>query len=369
MSEAVPPSPPDPLEAILRLCAAAAPKPWRPDGHARAAGLSAEEFDECLEDLTLDGLVRKAEGTPEAGSGLTLTPRGAEVLNDPAALRRLRDGRAVVPGDRGCVVREAVRRETPPVVTRALLAANVIVFVSTLLLARPDPALLREFLWTSPLGGGGPAVAALVEEAGGISGVGWAAGEYWRLATACFVHVGLFHLLINMVALYRVGAEVERMWGRGRYLVLYAFAGLGGSCLGVALRPQDVLAGASGALCGVVAAAAVWRLCNGRCLPRAVAREMTVNLIINGVLITFISLTPGVSGWGHLGGALAGAAAALALQVQRFGPRPWRWVAPLALVPLAGLGWAFVEYRRTTGPEWAPFRAAAVPRHAPDAPP
>ena len=149
------------------------------------------------------------------------------------------------------------------------------------------------------------------------------------------------------------------MWGRLRYLIIYALSGLDGSCLGLAMRPAAASAGASGALCGVVAAAAVWWLCNGRCLPRALARELRINMLINGVLITLISLMPGVGGWGHLGGALAGAAAALALQAQRFARPPWRWAAPLALLALPWLGYAVIERQRATDPAWAPFGAAA----------
>ena len=359
MSEPAIPGPTHPFEAILRRCAAADPEPWSPRGHAPSLGLSREDLDEYLEDLCLDGLLQRAEGTPESNPGLTLTPPGRGVLNDPAALRRLNEGRAVFPAVRGCVVREAIRRPRRPVVTWLLIGVNLAAFAYTLVLASSNTTLLWDFLRISPFGGADrPGVAALVERAGGVYGADWVHGAWSRLATSCFVHVGVFHLLINMVALYRVGAEVEQMWGRVRYVIIYAFAGLGGSCLGVAMRPQAASAGASGALCGVVAAAAVWWLCNGRCLPRALVRELRVNLLINGVLITLISLVPGVSGWGHLGGALAGAAAALALQVQRFARPPWRWAAPMALLALPWLGYAVIERRRVTDPEWAPFNAA-----------
>ena len=161
------------------------------------------------------------------------------------------------------------------------------------------------------------------------------------------------HILANMYALYRVGGEVERWWGPVRYLVIYLFAGLGGSVLALALEPRIVMAGASGAICGVLGAAAVWVLCNGRHLPRSLARQIRGNMIINGVLITFISLMPGVSWQGHLGGAVIGAAVALVMQAQRFGPSPWRWAALAALVPLPWLG-RFINHEMKTNPEWAP---------------
>jgi hypothetical protein len=66
-----------------------------------------------------------------------------------------------------------------------------------------------------------------------------------------------------------------------------------------------------------------------------------------------ISLIPGVSGWCHLGGALTGAAVALVMQVQRFGPSPVRWVVLFALVPLPWAGYAFIKYEQAVNPRWA----------------
>jgi membrane associated rhomboid family serine protease len=353
-----PPPPPGgptcPLAAILRRIAAAAPGPWLPHAGGAAVGLPPDELEEYIDDLLLDGLARRD------GAGLAPTPAGLGVLADPAALRRLCEGRAVFPGSRGGLVRESYRRPRRPAVTAALLSLNLAAFAVTLLLAWSAGAA-GSFLSLWPPGGGDPAVAALLRRAGAASGAAWAAGQWWTLATACFLHIGPLHLLVNMVALWRVGAEVEQMWGRLRFLVLYAAAGLGGSCLGVAMQPQAVLAGASGALCGLLAAAAVWRLCNGRHLPRAVARELGGALLINGGLVVLVSLVPGVSGWGHLGGALAGAVVALALQVQRFGPAPWRWVPVAALLPLPWLGRALIEHQRAADPAWAPFNEARQP--------
>jgi len=348
------------LEALLRLCAAEDPRPWYPRAWAKSAGMSPERMYYFLENLWLDGLVQKAEGTAETGPGMTLTPLGREVLDDPAALQRLREGRAVKPGDAGGVVREAIRRQTRPTVTLGLIAVNAAAFVYTAYLAS-RMGILSDFIGLSPFAGGNAAVGDVIVRAGGVYGEGWLAGQWWRLLTSCFIHIGVLHILANMYALYRVGGEVERWWGPVRYLVIYLFAGLGGSCLALALEPRVVMAGASGAICGVLGAAAVWVLCNGRHLPRSLAGQIRGNMVINAVLITFISLMPGVSWQGHLGGAVIGAAVALVMQAQRFGPSPWRWAALAALVPLPWLGRAFINHEMTTNPEWIPvIRGADV---------
>ena len=74
--------------------------------------------------------------------------------------------------------------------------------------------------------------------------------------------------------------------------------------------------------------------------------------MINAVLIVFISLMPGVSWQGHLGGAAVGAAVALVMQVQHFGPWPWRWAVLATLVPLPWLGFGFIHYEQETNPAW-----------------
>ncbi len=302
----------NPFEAVLRMCAAAWPKPWYPRAYAQAAGVRQDQLYYYLENLWLDGLVEKAEGTPETGPGLTLTPAGREVLDDPAALERLKQGRAVKPGEQGSMVREAIRLRTRPVATIGLIAVNVVAFLYTIYLAF-KMGIVADFIGLSPFGGGNPQVAVVIAQAGGIDGADWLNGQWWRLLTSCFIHIGALHILANMYALYCVGGEVERWWGPVRYLVIYLFAGLGGSVLALALAPTGVMAGASGAICGVLGAAAVWVLCNGRHLPRSVAGQFRRNLLINAVLLIFISMLPGVSWQGHLGGAVIGAAVALVM--------------------------------------------------------
>jgi membrane associated rhomboid family serine protease len=355
-TSAPPPAPGQKLhrfEAILRMCAATAPRPWYPRLYAQSVGMSRDDLYEYLEDLWLDGLVRKAEGSPETGPGLTLTPAGREVLNDPAALRRLKEGRAVIVGDRGGIVREVVRRSEKPVVSRILFGVNVAWFLYSLYLALAASGAVG-FLSSGFIGNVGP-LDDVLARSGALSGRFWVAGQWWRLATSCFVHIGLLHIGLNMNFLIQAGEVVEQMWGRVRYLVIYAFAGLGGGCLALAMQPQFLLAGASGALCGVIAAEAVWVLCNGRYLPRSLAARWRGNLMTNAMLIIVISLIPGVSGWCHLGGALTGAAVALVMQVQRFGPSPWRWLVLLALVPLPWLGYGLIQHEQATNPHWAPI--------------
>src|SRR5499425_2958094 len=76
-------------------------------------------------------------------------------------------------------------------------------------------------------------------------------GEWWRMFTAMFLHIGLLHLLFNMVALWNVGGFMERVLGPAGFLVLYLLSGLLGSVASVAWNPFVVSAGASGAIFGL----------------------------------------------------------------------------------------------------------------------
>lgn len=78
-------------------------------------------------------------------------------------------------------------------------------------------------------------------------------GQWWRLLTAAFLHIGLVHLLANSLFGFSWCRMVERMVGHGRFLALYLLAALGSSA--TSLLAHDVVsAGASGALFGMIGA-------------------------------------------------------------------------------------------------------------------
>jgi hypothetical protein len=141
------------------------------------------------------------------------------------------------------------------------------------------------------------------------------------------------------------------MWGVTRYLIIYLLSGLGSSCLSVAHQVNGG-AGASGALCGILASEAIWVLLNRKYLPRGVVRTFRGNFIMAVILIGFISAFPGVDGWGHLGGAIVGAVVSFFLNWQRFGPNPWRWLAVIPVLSMPYFGYEVIERARRTNPDW-----------------
>jgi membrane associated rhomboid family serine protease len=356
----------NPFEVILRLCAAAAPGPWYPRVYAKNSGTDFASLRSYLEELLLDDLLVKVPGSAETGPGLLLTPAGRRVLESPDALRHLRDGRPAFPADRGEVVRHSLRRPVRPVVTRVLLWVNLAVFgYSTLLAYRYQVG--SAFLTYRPGAQQNLGVALVLREvmrdSGGVNAEDIIQRRWWRLLTATFVQLGLLHLALNMLGLVSAGRVLEQMWGHGRYLAIYLFAALAGSCLGVAFYVQSECVGASGALCGLLGAAAVWVLFNGRYLPRSVLRRLLLSLGLSFVILAVLSGIPGVSAWGHFGGVLAGAAAALLLHGHRCGPSPWRWLLLAGFVPLAWAGLAVLDRARATDPRWRAAERSDFEQH------
>jgi membrane associated rhomboid family serine protease len=159
----------------------------------------------------------------------------------------------------------------------------------------------------SLLGGGAGADSSSLTDDGGISRHFIAEGEYYRLLTAGFLHAGPFHLLFNMLALWILGSMIEPALGRWRFGLVYFVSLLCGSFGALLLSPDSLTVGASGAVFGLMAGAAVLARNRGFSLM-----ESGLGLWIGlNLLITFT--IPNISIGGHLGGLVGGAIAALAL--------------------------------------------------------
>lgn len=208
----------------------------------------------------------------------------------------------------------------PGYISKALIAVNVLAY---LLQRVPDLQVTERFVLV------GVGIYS-------IGPVGVADGEYYRLLTAAFLHGGMFHLLLNMYALFLFGPALERAFGRTRFTILYLISALGGTAASYAFsNPIDSSLGASGAVFGLMGALLVV----GRRLgtdPRAVLLLLSINLLA-GFFI------PRIDWRAHLGGLIVGTLCALALAGT---PRqPIRAVQIAGAVGLALLITALVLWR------------------------
>ena len=139
------------------------------------------------------------------------------------------------------------------------------------------------------------------------------AGQWYRLVSSMFLHVGLLHLGFNMYVLYLLGPPLERLLGHARFLTLFLVAGLGGSVASYAFSPLGTLSvGASGAIFGLMAA---WIV-----VARRMHQDATQVLVLLGLNVVLGFVLPSVDWRAHLGGAVTGAVLALVLTTAR-GPQ------------------------------------------------
>jgi membrane associated rhomboid family serine protease len=75
----------------------------------------------------------------------------------------------------------------------------------------------------------------------------------WQPITSMFLHGGVLHILLNMFVLWQFGNQIEQVIGTNKFLTLYFLSGITSSLLWMFLGTGPAV-GASGALCGLLAA-------------------------------------------------------------------------------------------------------------------
>jgi len=191
---------------------------------------------------------------------------------------------------------------TRPQVTYALIAINVIVFLT-------EGKGVFSF--------GGEASGTVIEKGAvlgssqlpALAGQGVAHGQWWRIVTGGFLHENLLHIGFNMWVLYYLGVMLEPALGRLRFGVVYMVSLLAGSFGALLVSPHVLTVGASRAIFGLMGAAAVEM--RARQIP--LMQSGVGGLILINLIISFS--IPGISWGGHLGGLVGGVLAGVALQL------------------------------------------------------
>jgi membrane associated rhomboid family serine protease len=187
-----------------------------------------------------------------------------------------------------------------------LIAACVVVFLADRFLSRPAPG-----------------TDGVPIQLGALYGPAVAAGQWWRLIGTVFEHGNWLHLALNMSVVFTLGFPLERALGTARMAVLSWVSALGSSTFALLFAFYATTVGASGMILG-------WA---GALLPVA-TREARRNLITWLVQVAVISLLPGVSWQGHLGGFLFGLPCGYALRLSR---QRFLALAPLLMAAAAGI--------------------------------
>lgn len=238
-------------------------------------------------------------------------------------------------GARNSPVITARSMNVRPIVTQILIALNALAFLATI-------------AGGGSLSNGGGRFAVDYLLIGGYplrngTGLGVAFGQWYRLVTGGFLHAGIIHIGMNMLVLWILGSQVERILGHARFAALYLAALLAGSFAVMLVNPDVPTVGASGAIFGIMGAALAYQ------------RSQRINIMqsgLGGLIILNIALTfflPGISKAGHIGGLIGGFVVGMVLfQIEQRVRREWVGVA-VAL----GMAWLFALGGIWAASHWA----------------
>ena len=137
-------------------------------------------------------------------------------------------------------------------------------------------------------------------------------GDYYRLISSAFLHVSLFHLLVNMYSLYIIGSQIENFFGKTKYIVIYLFSAIIGSLFSM-LFTRGVSIGASGAIFGLLGAMLYFGYFYRIYLGNTITSQILPVILIN-LLIGFSSSS--IDNFAHIGGLVGSIIITMALGVK-----------------------------------------------------
>ncbi|QMU09218.1 rhomboid family intramembrane serine protease [Levilactobacillus suantsaii] len=165
-------------------------------------------------------------------------------------------------------------------------------------------------------------------------------GQWWRLITPVFLHMGFTHILMNMITLYFVGMQLEAAFGHLRYLGIFLLAGIGGNIASFCFS-TSLSAGASTAIFGLFGAfmmlgESFWQ----NPVIRQLANTFLLFIVMNLAVDVF---SPGIDIAGHLGGLVAGFLAAYLVGVPRIGKVSVVKRVIATVVLIGGYAWLYLH--------------------------
>lgn len=188
--------------------------------------------------------------------------------------------------------RSKMFKKEKPTITYSLIVLNIIIFFITAMFSsnmyQIDSSVLYKF--------GGLVVGS---------------NEYYRMITSAFLHAGFIHLLCNMYALYIVGSQVEQIFGKMKFILIYLISAIMGSLFTIVFSSPNVISvGASGAIFGLFGSIIYFGYHFRGYIGNAILSQMIPVVLLN-LFIGFT--TPNIGTPAHIGGLIGGYIVSLAL--------------------------------------------------------
>lgn len=191
---------------------------------------------------------------------------------------------------------EEVFSEKTPYITYALIIINIIIFLLMYI-----------------IGNGSEDTRTLVDF-GALSKILVKYGDYYRIITCAFLHIGILHLLCNMYALYIIGKDIESFFGRFKYIFIYLISTIVGSLMSLTFMDEyTISAGASGAIFGLMGSLLYFGYNYRVTLNNSINKQILPIIFIN---LLFGFMSSGVDNFAHLGGLLGGYIASMVVGVK-----------------------------------------------------
>ena len=209
-----------------------------------------------------------------------------------------------------------IPRDRPPVVDRGSGPRSWAAAPATYVLVGVNVAVFL-FMVLDGVSPRGPTSAQLLQWGATQHDFVLFGGQWWRLITSTFVHIGIIHLATNMWCLWNLGLLGEPLLGAFGMAAVYLLTGTAGNLLSLAISdPRSVSAGASGAVFGLAGVLIV--LLKSRYLPvppeelkslrRSVIYFAVLNFAIGAGSLFLPASIPKIDNFAHLGGFLIGLA-------------------------------------------------------------
>lgn len=192
---------------------------------------------------------------------------------------------------------EEVFKEKVPYITYILIGINILVFILMYIFGRgsEDITTLHNF--------GALSKFAVVTY-----------GEYYRIITSAFLHIGIVHLVFNMYALYVLGREIENYYGKLKFIFIYFISAIVGSLISlIFISETTISAGASGAIFGLMGSLLYFGYNYRTILNNAITKQILPLILLN-LFIGFMSSD--INNFAHLGGLVGGVIASMAVGVK-----------------------------------------------------
>jgi rhomboid protease GluP len=132
-------------------------------------------------------------------------------------------------------------------------------------------------------------------------------GEWWRLLTSNYLHIGIIHIAFNMYVLWDAGRLVERLLGNIGFIIMYVLSGIFGSFTTILWNPVVVSAGASGAVFGVYGCLVGFLLLSRGSIPNKVLKHIGLSALVFVAYNVFYAIgEEGIDMAAHIGGLATG---------------------------------------------------------------